>query len=190
MKLILASASPRRAQLMAQVGWEFTVRPVDIEEKLSPNLPPEEAVKELALGKALAASEKDGLIIGADTIVVLEDKILGKPHSTEEALDMLSSLSGKQHQVITGVAVVNPQTGQHWVDAEKTKVHFRILTKEEILQYIKTEEPMDKAGAYGIQGKGALLVQGIEGCYFNVVGLPLVRLASLLKDAGYIEVRS
>lgn len=169
---------------MAQVGWEYSISPVDLEEKLSPGLTPEDAVKQLALDKALACKAIDGLVIGADTVVVLEDKILGKPHSTQEAVDMLSALSGKSHEVITGVVVVNPQTGQHWVAAEITKVHFRNLSKQEILDYIKTEEPMDKAGSYGIQGKGALLVQGIEGCYFNVVGLPLVRLASLLKEAG------
>lgn len=185
MKLVLASASPRRAQLMSQVGWEYTVSPVELVEKLDPGLSVQAAVEKLALSKALACRAREGLVVGADTVVVLQDKILGKPYSDQAALDMLSCLSGKQHRVITGVAVVDPRSGRHWSAAETTIVQFRDLTWQEIVDYVNTGEPRDKAGAYGIQGKGALLVQAIQGCYFNVVGLPLVRLAFLLKQAGH-----
>lgn len=185
MELILASASPRRADLMAQVGWKFKVKPVDVNEELEAGLPVSEAVMGLALRKARASKAEEGLVIGADTVVVLDDRILGKPSSASDAREMLTALSGREHTVITGVALVNAASGEFWVGAEKTRVGFRTLSMEEIDAYIDSGEPMDKAGGYGIQGKGALLVRGIKGCYFNVVGLPLARLAAMLKEANF-----
>ncbi len=183
----MASASPRRAELLAQAGWDFTVLPVDIEEGFGAG-PVESAVSELALRKARACMAKRGLVIGADTVVVLDGKVLGKPASNEDACEMLAALSGREHRVITGVAVLNTATGAELAEAEETAVRFRALTREEIEAYVRSGEPMDKAGAYGIQGKGALLVEGITGCYFNVVGLPLSRLARMLQRAGFPEV--
>ena len=185
MELILASASPRRSELMAQVGWKFRIKATDVAEEISSVLPVAEAVAELALRKARACCVESGLIIGADTVVVLGDQIMGKPGSAVEAREMLATLSGKCHRVITGVAVLNAATGDSWAEAEETMVRFRSLTGEEIEGYVKCGEPLDKAGAYGIQGKGALLVEGIEGCYFNVMGLPLNRLARMLFEAGF-----
>lgn len=190
MQLILASASPRRAELMVQAGWPFQVRPVDIEESLLDGLSVDEAIEDLALRKAktCAAGVSEGLVIGADTVVVFNGKILGKPHSTEMAKLMLSDLRGSKHRVITGVAVVNAATGNYLVDHEETVVCFNDLSQEQIEAYVASGEPLDKAGAYGIQGKGALLVKGIEGCYSNVVGLPLPLLARMLAAAGYTDV--
>jgi len=170
---------------MAQVGWEFTVRPVDVSEELKTGIPPSEAVVELALRKAQACPVTEGLVIAADTLVVLDEQVLGKPASVEDAKAMLLALSGREHKVITGVAVLNAAKGEYLLEAEETGVCFRTLAEEEVEAYIRSGEPMDKAGAYGIQGKGALLVDGITGCYFNVVGLPLTRLAKMLQAFGY-----
>lgn len=187
MMLILASASPRRRALLQQVGVVFQVKCSNVAEMIDLSLPPEEMVQQLALQKAaaVAAEQSEGLVLGADTVVVNDGVLLGKPASQEEAAAMLQGLSGKWHQVMTAVALVDA-SGQKepWVAVEKTGVKFRDLTKADIAAYLATGESMDKAGAYGIQGYGALLVEKIEGCYFNVVGLPLQQVAAGLRNWG------
>lgn len=183
-KLILASASPRRKTLLKQIGLDFTVIPSTVEETME-ETDPEKLVAALALLKAKdVARSVEGLVIGADTIVVDGKTVLGKPRSKAEAIAMLQRLSGRQHQVMTGVAVVDTETGEQWVDVAITQVCFRELTQEEIEWYVNSGEPMDKAGAYAIQEKGAIFVQGIEGDYFNIVGLPLLKTTQLLTRAG------
>ena len=183
-KLILASASPRRKLLLEQIGLDFVIIPSTVEEKID-ETDPEKLVAELALLKASdVARSAEGLVIGADTIVVDGKTVLGKPRSKAEAIAMLQQLSGRQHQVMTGVSVVDTETEEHWVDVEITRVYFRKLTLEEITWYVNSGEPMDKAGAYAIQEKGALFIQGIEGDYFNIVGLPLLKTTQLLSRAG------
>lgn len=187
MELILASASPRRRTLLQQVGADFTVACSHIEETIDPSLPPEIMVQQLALQKAgiVAAAYTNGLVLGADTVVVNNGVLLGKPKHAAEAMEMLSSLSGCWHQVMTAVALVDASGKQDpWVCVEKTEVKFRNLSKTDIAAYVATGESMDKAGAYGIQGYGALLVEKIEGCYFNVVGLPLQKVAAGLQNWG------
>ena len=189
-KWILASQSPRRLELLSRLVSDFEILADDSEETLIPGEKPEQAVKRLAQEKAENVSKKtgkDALILAADTVVVLEGRILGKPKDEADAFHMLSSLSGNTHQVFTGIAVLDAKTGRCETAAEMTKVRFRKLSEEEILRYIASGEPMDKAGAYGIQEKGALLVEGIEGDYFNVVGLPLCRLGILLRESFQIE---
>lgn len=182
--IILASASPRRAELLKQIRVNFVVKPSDFLEG-EPTYSPETWVEYLALEKAREIANKNpGIILGADTIVVNQNKILGKPKSQEQAIRMLQELSGTKHQVITGVAVVDSNKDVELVTHEITSVQFRNLTHYEITAYVQSGEPMDKAGAYGIQGLGALLVEGIQGCYFNVVGLPLVKTMALLRQAG------
>lgn len=187
MKLILASASPRRRELLTQVGVSFVIEVSDVEEVLDDTLSPELQVQSLALQKAqaVAAQHKDGLVLGADTVVVDAGSLLGKPQNTEEAAEMLRSLSGKWHQVMTAVALVDANATKHeWTSVEITNVKFRDLTEDDIAAYVATGESMDKAGAYGIQGYGALLVERIEGCYNNVVGLPLQLVAKGLRNWG------
>ena len=186
MTVILASQSPRRRQLLGQMGFtDFKICPARGEEVASPGLPPAQLVEALASQKAAevaAAAEADALIIAADTVVAVDDRVLGKPHSEEEAAEMLLSLSGREHTVYTGVTL---RRGSQIVTRhEATQVRFRSLTREEIAAYVATGEPMDKAGAYGIQGKGALLVEGIRGDYFNVVGLPVCLVGQLLARFG------
>lgn len=178
--IILASASPRRQEILKEQGYDFQVVPSTCEEIVNPTLAPVEVAKSLAKQKAqdVAKAYPADTVIGADTIVVNGDKILGKPHSEQEAFDMLRSLAGKAHQVITGVAVVRDGKCENY--AEVTNVHFFPLTDEEIWEYVETGEPMDKAGSYGIQGLGGLFVKEIEGDYLNVVGLPVERLKEIL----------
>ena len=185
MALILASKSPRRRELLAQMGLtDFEIHPAVGEELAEPGLTPPELVQALALHKAREVAEKfaqpGDLVIGADTIVVLDGQVLGKPHDEAHALAMLTALSGREHHVYTGVAVL--QDGL--VQVEDTAVWFRNASEGELRRYIATGEPMDKAGAYGIQGRGGLLVSRIQGDYTNVVGLPIVRLASMLAQFG------
>lgn len=184
MDIILASQSPRRQELLARMGLTFTVCPADIEEVIDPGLTPPQVVMSLSRQKAeaVAASRPDALVIAADTIVVLDGKILGKPHSVGEAREMLTALSGQEHHVCTGFTLQRGE--QVETGCEESQVWFRELTEEEIDSYIATGEPMDKAGAYGIQGYGALLVNGIHGDYFNVMGLPVCRLGQDLKAFG------
>lgn len=185
MAVILASQSPRRKQLLESLGMEFTVMPAKGEEVFPLGASPEETVVSLSRQKAAAvaalAAEED-IIIAADTIVWHNDRILGKPADEQEAARMLSSLSGKVHQVYTGVTVRRGETVLS--RAECTDVRFRKLSGREIDAYIATGEPMDKAGAYGIQGIACLFVEGIQGDYFNVVGLPVCCLGKMLKELG------
>ncbi len=180
---------------MAQVGWTCDIMPVDIAEDLRSDIPIKAAIMELALRKAQAgaanvANAGAGLVIAADTVVVIDNRVLGKPASEQEASAMLQTLSGREHRVITGVAVISLAQGEYMVEAEETGVVFKALTDAEIARYVASGEPMDKAGAYGIQGKGAILVKSINGCYFNVVGLPLTRLAGMLQAFGYTKAYS
>ena len=185
MAMILASQSPRRRELLGQMGFSFTVRPARGEELPHPELTPAQLVEELARQKALevsAEAEADDVVVAADTVVAIDGKVLGKPHDKVHAAQMLSALSGREHTVYTGVAVKRGET--LLVEHEATLVRFRPLTQREIDLYIQTGEPMDKAGSYSIQGYGALLVEGIRGDYFNVVGLPICRLGRMLAQVG------
>lgn len=187
MQLVLASASPRRCALLQQIGVTFSVERSQVTEQVNPILPPEELVKQLALQKAtdVASRHNEGLVLGADTIVVNQNRVLGKPKDEAAAVRMLRGLSGHWHQVITAVAVVDASGRKEpWVAIEKTEVRFRTLSEAEIAAYVATGESMDKAGAYGIQGYGALLVEQIRGCYSNVVGLPLQKVAEGLRNWG------
>ena len=187
MRIILASQSPRRRELLGQMGFnEFEICPAKGEEMIDPALHPAQLVEELSRQKAVEVfsqtAQPDALVIAADTVVSLEDQVMGKPRGEEEAQEMLRLLSGRIHTVYTGVTIC---CGRHQVtEYESTQVRFRTLTEEEITAYVATGEPMDKAGAYGIQGIGSLLVEGIEGDYFNVVGLPVCRLGRMLRDFG------
>ena len=182
MKLILASGSPRRAELLEKMGLTFQVEPSNTDEVLEPGLTPQQEVVHLSLGKAKAVAAghpEEAVVLSADTVVELDGKILGKPHSEEAAIAMLRALSGRSHRVLTGVTVMSPKgTETH---CEETEVYFRPISDEEIRWYVKTGEPMDKAGAYGIQGRAAIFVKGIQGDYNNVVGLPVGRLYQELK---------
>ena len=186
MAVILASGSPRRRELMEMLKVrDLKIIPAKGEECPPEGAGPEETVKALARAKcaevgALAAA--GDTVVAADTIVWFDGKIYGKPHSEQEAFEMLTALSGATHEVYTGVAVL--AGGEVHVEAERTLVHFRRIPPEEIRAYIATGEPMDKAGAYGAQGRGAVFVRGIDGDFFNVMGLPLCRLDAMLKRTG------
>lgn len=185
-ELVLASESPRRFELLKGLGIKFRAVRSEVDESRFKARSPEELVKKLALAKAQAVARKlkRGVVVGADTIVVLGGEILGKPSSQAEARAMLKRLSGRKHEVLTGVAVVDVSTGKQTVDCVRTEVKFRKLTEEEISSYVGTGEPLDKAGSYAIQGRAGLFVERIKGCYYNVVGLPLARLAEILRDYG------
>lgn len=187
--VVLASASPRRQELLKQIGLEFDVVVKSVDETLPEGVLAETAVKEVALRKARAAAEfyNEGIIIGADTVVVYRGKIMGKPTDFSEAVQTLKNLSGSEHKVITGFCVIDTLSGKCVTASETTRVFFRELAENEIWAYVNSGEPMDKAGSYGIQGLGAVLVNKIDGCYFNVVGLPLTKLILTLKEFG-IEV--
>ena len=188
MQLILASQSPRRQQLLQLLRVSFTVRPADIDEAMDPNLPPQQEVARVSKLKAEATIREPGdVVIAADTIVVLRDKVLGKPADQADAVAMLRALSGRDHQVMTGMTVL--RDGNAITHTEITDVHFRPLTEEEILRYVETGEPMDKAGSYGIQGFAAPFVEGIRGDYYNVMGLPVCRLQQMLQHIApdYME---
>jgi septum formation protein len=183
--LVLASGSPRRQELLALLGLPFRVEPADVNESVHDALPPWERAARLAEDKARAISSRypGALVIGADTLVVIDEHVLGKPADAADARRMLELLSGRTHQVITGIAVA--AGGQPVAaDVVATDVTFRSLSAAEIDAYVATEEPMDKAGAYAIQGYGAVLIAGIRGDHPNVVGLPLTRLATLLRGLG------
>ena len=182
-KLILASASPRRKEILAEGGLSFSVRPQDIDESVYDGIEPRLMVQLLAASKAAKAVQGENeVILGADTVVVCDGKVLGKPKDAAEAEEMLSMLSGRTHSVYTGIAVLRGDDGTMRTHAEETLVTFRTLTKEEIRAYIETGEPMDKAGAYGIQGKGGALVSETEGDFQNVVGLPLGAVLRLMAE--------
>ncbi|KAA3663409.1 MAG: septum formation protein Maf [Calditrichaeota bacterium] len=174
-KFILASGSPRRKQLFTMMGLHFTVDAPHIEEHITPGLPPRKIALSLAQqkGEVISRKHNEGLIVAADTIVVVDGKILGKPIDKADAYKLLAQLSGRQHEVITGVYIDDAMKGRSIVFAETTKVEFKKLTEEEIYGYIDTGHPMDKAGAYGIQDISAVFVKRIEGCFYNVVGFPV-----------------
>ncbi len=180
MQLILASQSPRRRQLMGLFGIPFTVRVADIDETMDPAAEPAREVARVSREKALAVPHgSDDVVVAADTIVVCDGRVLGKPHSEQEARQMLRLLSGRDHQVMTGVTVL--RGAQEQVFTQITDLHFRHLSDREIDRYIATGEPMDKAGAYGIQGGAALFCQRMDGDYYNVMGLPVCRLGEVLR---------
>jgi septum formation protein len=188
MKLILASSSPRRAEILANAGLSFSVLSSAVDESPYPGETPAALVQRLANAKAdLAAARAVGpaIVLAADTVVVTDDEILGKPSSTEDARHMLQQLSGRTHSVLTGVALVRLPDGLRRQFTESTLVQFRPITHEELSSYLSTEEPYDKAGAYAIQGQAGRYIPRIEGCYFNVVGLPLSRVLSELKILGW-----
>jgi len=183
-RLILASASPRRRELLTQAGFSFTVKAADIDESVLPGEDPEAYVTRLAREKARtifdAVDDAEAVVLGADTTVVLDGEILGKPVDKADAVRMLRGLSGRTHRVITGVAVVTGRGAE--VAAEVTEVWFSEISDREIAEYVETGEPMDKAGAYGIQGRAGKWIPRIEGCYFNVMGLPLARVSAMLEE--------
>jgi len=187
-KIILASASPRRKELLGLLFSDFDVMVEDADESsVDKSLPVHIYVQELAMLKAAATVSKLGrlknsLVIGADTVVYYDGKILGKPTDGEDAFNMLDTLSGNCHQVYTGVCVIDPYTAKIVCKYEKTDVYFKDLSPDLVMGYISTGEPMDKAGSYGIQGKGAVLVKKIDGDYHNVVGLPVSMLSDVLKE--------
>lgn len=183
MKIVLASQSPRRRELLGKMGLTFTAKSPEIDEEALQGLPARELVKALAREKALHIAKNetpDTIVIGSDTVVVLDDVILGKPSSPQQAEEMLTALSGRTHQVVTGVAVC--QGDKVTSEAEVTQVTFRPLTPEEVRHYVRTGEPMDKAGAYGIQGGAALFAEKMVGDYYNVMGLPVCRLYQILQQ--------
>jgi septum formation protein len=185
-KLILASASPRRKELLQKIGLKFEVDASNCAEEIDPAALPEELVRRISIdkAKAVASRHQNVVIIAADTIGVIGKKLLGKPHSTAEARKMLGQISGKSHLVITGLTVLDTATDKIITKTVTTKVYIKKLTPLEIDAYVATGEPLDKAGAYGIQGLGAVIVERIEGDYYNVVGLPLFTLTEVLKEFG------
>ncbi len=183
--LILASSSPRRKELLESLHLTFEVSSSNVDESFQSEWPPEEIVMELARRKAqyVAKQHPSAYVIGSDTIVVADGQVLGKPKTEQEAVAMLESLSGRTHAVYTGVTIISPTEYTHFF--EKTDVEFWELTADEILSYVDTKEPLDKAGAYGIQGYGRLLVKRINGDYYSVVGLPLSKTIRELKKLGF-----
>ena len=183
MNVILASQSPRRRELLGLTGLDFTVRVADIDESMDPKAAPFDEVARVSRLKALAVSRDPGdVVIAADTIVVCEGRVLGKPRDEEDAFRILSLLSGRHHEVMTGMTVVKDD--EIITHTEVTKIHFRDLHPDEIRAYIASGEPMDKADAYGIQGGAALFADEMVGDYYNVMGLPVCRLAMILRSLG------
>ncbi len=184
-KIILASCSPRRSEILKRFNIEFEIKPSSVDEDFTEGEDPKDVVEMLALRKCrdVANRSQNGeIVIAADTIVVYSDKILGKPVDKSDARKMIHSLSGKSHQVITGIAIIDVETGIESVDCQVTDVLFRHLTDDKIERYLNTEEYVDKAGAYGIQGYGEVLVKSINGSFSNVVGLPISKLDEMLED--------
>jgi septum formation protein len=184
--IILASASPRRKELLEKIGLKFEVDASGCDEEINAGLDPQEIVRQLSIKKAksVAARHKNAIVIAADTIGVMGDKILGKPHTEDEACKMLHEISGKSHLVITGFSILDTATNKIVTGIANTRVYIKKLTGQEIDAYVKTGEPLDKAGAYAIQGMGAVIVEKIEGDYYNVMGLPLHALTEALKEFG------
>jgi septum formation protein len=187
--LVLASASPRRRELLALLGVPFLVIPADIDETPPDGHSPEQVTVALAREKAMAVAARlrEGIILGADTIVVYEQSVLGKPADTGEALNMLRRLNGREHQVYTGISLIDVRGGavvREHSEAVCTRVWFRQVSEAHLMRYVNTGEPMDKAGAYGAQGYGATLIERLEGCFFNVVGLPVSRVCAVLEAWG------
>lgn len=186
MKLVLASSSPRRQAFLRDLGWDFRIEPSNIDESYILGETPEEMALRLAVSKAsdVWRRSRENWVIGADTIVVIDGSVLGKPVDEREAKRMILMLQGRTHTVMTGAAVVRPDGGTLSC-VEKTDVTFRGMSEDEAEAYVEQGESMDKAGAYAIQGKGMLLVERVDGCYFNVVGLPLERLSRMLAELGW-----
>ena len=183
MKLILASQSPRRKELLGLLGIPFEIQVSQADETMDPHGDPAEQVAQVSRRKALAIQNgEDAVVIAADTIVVCDGEILGKPHSKEDACRMLSLLSGRSHQVMTGMTVMRGDRIES--HTEITEVFFRQISEKEIIRYVESGEPMDKAGAYGIQGGAALFAEKLQGDYYNVMGLPVCRLTQMLKSAA------
>ena len=184
--IILASASPRRKEILEKTGLKFKVDKSDCEEKADSGMRPHEIARFLSREKArhVAGKYRNALVIAADTLVVLRDRLFGKPRNEEEAREILKALSGKAHSVITGFTIIDTTSNKELSRSVESKVFFKRLSTDEIDAYIRSGEPLDKAGAYGIQGLGALMVRRIEGDFFNVVGLPLYALAGSLKKFG------
>ena len=190
MKLILASASLRRAEILRDAGLQFSVLSSAVDETPVPGETPHELVSRLALAKAeLVAARALGpaIVIAADTVVTLESAVLGKPRTSEDARQMLEKLSGRTHSVLTGVVLIRLPDAERREFIETTQVHFTSIANEEIVKYLASGEPFDKAGAYAIQGLGGRYIPRIDGCYFNVVGLPLARLCKELAELGWSE---
>jgi len=185
-KIVLASSSPRRKELLEKFGLSFTVDTGTFREDFSRGMEPHKLAREISLGKAEAVSRKhpDALIIGADTFIILANRIIGKPQTEEEAREMLQNISDNSHLVITGFTVIDTASGRIVSHSVETKVYMREISPQEIEAYIKTGEPLGKAGGYAIQGLGALFVEKIEGDYYNVVGLPMYELMKTLKEFG------
>lgn len=184
--IILASGSPRRRALLSELGWRFKVKPAEIKERAVAGESPEAMVLRLAEEKAadVYAKHPSCWVIGADTVVVIDGRALGKPADNADAADMIKELRGRTHTVMTGVALFAPD-GRKLTAVEKTDVTFRAMTDDEAAAYVEQGESLDKAGAYAIQDKGTLLVERINGCYFNVVGLPLERLSGMFAELGW-----
>ena len=190
MKLILASTSPRRAGILHDAGFSFVVVSSAVDETPFPGEPPHDHVQRLANAKAeLAAARAVGpaIVLAADTVVTLEGRIFGKPRSSDDARRMLENLSGRTHAVLTGVTLIRLPDAERRTFVESTLVQFNVLSAEEISRYLATGEPHDKAGGYAIQGRAGRYIPRIEGCYFNVVGLPLARLQNALTSLGWSE---
>ena len=187
--MILASQSPRRQELIANITPDFRVVVSEVEEILPDGIAPEEVPAYLAgiKAEAVASGHPDEVVVGADTVVILDGEVLGKPRDKEDAERMLRALSGRVHTVVTGCAILG--FGRRVLFSEKTRVEFYPLCDREIEEYIATGEPFDKAGAYGIQGRGSVLVKGIEGDFFNVMGLPVARLKRELEDFGALPIQ-
>lgn len=186
-RLVLASKSPRRQQILQGLGLQAQIIPSNIIEEVPRGVPPQEVAIHLALQKARdVASRLDyqALVIGADTIVVLEGEIMGKPGSPQEAFDMLSKLAGKEHEVITGIALVDSGGNVEIADYQSTRVKMKEVDSNRLWKYVETGEPLDKAGAYAVQGKASVFIERIDGCFFNVMGLPVTRLDSMLCSMG------
>ncbi len=188
MKLILASGSPRRAEVLRCAGFVFQTVSTNVDETLRAGEAPDAYVLRLAEAKARAAAARvteGAVVVGADTTVVIDGLVLGKPESDEEAKQMLARFSGRTHEVLTGLAVIRIPGGEVSIQEERTRVTFAPLTQKEIEDYVASGEPFDKAGGYAIQGLAGRFVTRVEGCYFNVVGLPLARLYGILRDFGW-----
>ncbi len=190
--LILASASPRRKELLSRITEDFLVCPTDADESLPAGIDPESSVRTIALRKAFAAAVSSSVgpedwVLTADTVVAVGDRILGKPADRQEAQTMLDMLSGRTHTVITAWVLACPGIGEFRLGAERTQVTFRTLDRQDTAFYLATDEPYDKAGAYGIQGRAAAFITGISGDYTNVVGLPVPALYSAMKEAGLAD---
>lgn len=184
--IYLASSSPRRHEILELIKLPHTVLALDVDETMLPGMPPEKQVETLSRRKAGAAAErlKRGVIIAADTIVVLDGAVLGKPEDRPAAVVMLERLQGRTHEVFTGVTVWDVAGGRTVTGHEQTLVEMRPAGRDELTRYVMTGEPLDKAGSYGVQGMGSIFVSGIRGCYFNVMGLPVYKLTRMLRELG------